>query len=521
MTILRKYLFLFILIITVVSVNGSDSLRVKTFNSFRITDYRNLWSGTENMTGLIFTSTPNLVGVYAGMDDADGSYHKTMDPSNYQIYSLSTKSYKKIGKYTLYGGFAYNNLLEKGSRWNGTYDPYRGSPYILGDSISNSIYRKENYSLTGGVATTLNEHLMIGCKIDYFVGVGAKQKDPRPLNTVVQFLFNPGIIWNKKSYNLGLDLGYLNRQEEISYLQNITDNPDPAFYFFKGFGFYAKEIGTSYSRFQSLSEYFGAIQFEKKQNKNRLISELRFKYGMEQINDGSSAVIKQYGGDWKAIDFRLNETAKFGENKKLHTLLISAGFFDGDGTEYTQDKVYKGNIAEYVTIAKNLKFNRRRISGNLRHEFQRLNDSGQLDWSVWSGLAFLSNEETYYYIPEIFTSKYTNLTGDLSLEKNLYVKSFHFAPRISFSYVQNLNGTMLLSDLTEITKKQMKDIYTADFNYYAGNQFKFSGQLVCGYFPVKIKHIDQLFFSLDYTNLRSITLNDGFSVLSGKIGFIF
>ena len=504
-----------------VGAKGSDSLRVNSFNSFKINDFQNNWSATENAAGMTFRIPLNISDFNTGVVNGNGNYHRVMEGSDLTDYLLSTRSYRFINKIFLSGSFSYHNLQETGARWNGTYEPYRGNPYILGDSVTGATYRKENYNLSGGIALNINPRLSFGCKVEYFVGVGAKQKDPRPENNVVRLMVNPGIILHRDQFNFGIDAGYTNRKEEVDYMQYITENPDIAYFAFKGFGFYDKDIDMNYYRFQNEHDVFGGLQLETLKKAFPSLTEFRFRYGHETIDDGSSAISKEKGGDWDHIDLKFKEIVHFGKGNQTHRFVLNAGYFDGYGSEYTQDKIYHGNIVEYVTISSHLKLDRKVLQGELDYTWMQLNNNRQLDWLLNGRVGAINNQETFYYIPELFSSAYTNCYGLVSLEKDFYHKSFHAAPILSVSYSGNLSNKLDLSDITEITKRQMKDIYIRDFQYQTTNLLKVEAQVVCGFTLKNPSLMDQLFFNLDYSYFKPNKWFDNYSVLTMKIGFMF
>lgn len=516
-----KIVLLLILTMTVAGLRGNDTLRVNSFKSFQINNTQNIWHSTENMTGLIYNLPNKMTDFNSAWISGNGDYHRIMEGSGTRHLLFSTNSYQKINKFYLAGSFAYHNTNEDGGRWNGTYDPYRGNPYILGDSVQGVNYHRENYRLAGGVATSLSERISLGFGVDYFVGVGAKQKDPRPKNNVVEIKFNPGIIFHTEQYNIGLNAGYQNRKEEISYQQTISDNPDISYYAFKSFGFFTKEIDSNYIRYQNQQSILGGVQFETKKTKLPTLTEIKFNLGTEKIDDGSSAPQKDRGGDWDVLNLHLKEILHYGAVEKLHKFELNGNYFDGNGTEYTQEKVYNGNVVEYVTIAKNLKFNRKIVQAQLGYSFQKLNPENQLDRMVVSSLSFVSNQENYYFIPEIFTSSYSNIIGAASFEKNLYLKTFHFAPKLSASYTYNIANDLLLSDLSEITKNQIKDIYIHDFNYQSSNLLKVEAQLELGWSAKTSKVLDQYFIHLNFTHYNPTDKGFNYSILTAKIGLMF
>ena len=138
-----------------------------------------------------------------------------------------------------------------------------GIPIFLADSLSGTTYHKENYNLVGGVGYKLNDRISLGAGVDYYVGVAAKQKDPRPLNTYMRFKFNPALILTTSKYKLGFDIGYKSIKEEISYKVERS-NFDPSFFTFKGFGFYSMDIGQSFYRLLKANEFL--VEYNLRRN---------------------------------------------------------------------------------------------------------------------------------------------------------------------------------------------------------------------------------------------------------------
>lgn len=502
---------------------AGDTLHVNSFNTFRLVRLGNSWLETENIAGLVYNQPTNSVSFEAGFDKGNGDFHRIREGNKISDYSFSTESFQSQKKRIfLYGKFAYHSLDETGGQWNGTYDPYNGNPYILADSLSGTTYHKENYNMVGGVGYKLNDRISLGAGVDYYVGVAAKQKDPRPLNTYMRFKFNPALILTTSKYKLGFDIGYKSIKEEISYKVERL-NFDPSFFTFKGFGFYSMDIGQSFYRLLKANEFFGGVQFEKKLRKAPTLTELRFNYDMEGIEDGTSVIRKLDGGEWRTYNVLLNEQINLRKGLTTHLVKGTFSFFNGDGNEFSQNIVYEGtwNVPRYVTTGENLKFNRQTISGTVSYNYLKLKDQDWIDWDIVAGINYLNNSEQYFYIPEIFSSGYSNVTGDLSLQKNLYFGKCHLALSLNSGYTLNLSNDLQLSTLPEITKKQRKDVYQQEFDYYASSVMKAGGEVKIGGNFLKIKNLGQTYLSFSYNQVNQISGNQNFNMICTRLGFVF
>lgn len=520
---LKREILLLALLATTYAGMAGDSLRVNSFNSPRLTRLGNGWLGTGNSAGLVFNQSTKWVGFETGVTERDGDFHLIREGNKINDYSFSTESYQSQGKrFFFYGKFAYHSIDEKGGQWNGTYDPYNGNPYILADSISGTTYHKENYHLISNIGYKWNDHLSMGCGIDYFVAVAAKQKDPRPLNKVIKFKINPSFILTAPKYKIGFDFGYKHSKEEIGY-DVYRSSLSPTFFCFKGFGFYSKEIGSLFDRMLNAHEIFGGIQLEKAVEWVQTLSELRFNYNIEGIEDGSSIIRKLDGGEWSTYNLLFREQVNLRKGQAIHRFSGDLSFFNGDGNESMQYVVYDGpwHVQQYVTFGEFLKFNRQNRSGTISYDYLKLENLDRTDWDISASLNYFNNHEKYYFVPELFSSGYSNLTGNFSVQKNLYFGKLHWALSLNSAYTSNLSKELNLSDLPEITKLQRADIYLQEFDYYTSSLLKIGGEVKWGGRFLQLKNLGQIYLGLRYDRVNQIEGNRNFSLLSTKLGFVF
>lgn len=520
MCILKRSCFLLILLGSVLACYSGDSIRVNSFNSFRLITRDNLWLSTGNSAGLFFNNSKKLIEFNAGTTFKDGDFHRIGEAGKRTQYSFDTKSYLPLGdKIFTSGSFEYNKIYELGARWSGTYDPYRGNPYLLADSLSGAKWLKENYRLTGQMAYTVSSKFIAGFALDYFAAVGAKQKDPRPYNMMTSFKFNPSVLFIRTNYTLGFDLGYTNRKEEIEY--NVKrSNFSPTYFMFKGMGFYTKEIEMGYNRFQYNRDIFGGVQLQKNLNGIQSLTEIRANYAFEGIEDGDN-MIKEDGGDWKTYRIELNQQLQIEKGQSIHSLAGKFHFFNGDGTEYTQTKVKEGDITRYITISKNLKFTRQTLLADISYNYLKMLNKTDVDWDISVSLNAINNAEKYYYIPEIFTSSYFNISGNAEIQKNFYLGKFQLAPTINTAYISNVSSNLLLSNLQEITNTQRQDVYLQEFGYYTADVLKLGGKFQLGYSPSQLKGIDQINLDLEFDYWKPMELETTSTLISAKVGFVF
>jgi hypothetical protein len=523
MTNLKKIGLLFSLVLIVGTTLGNDKFKsTNSFNSFNLYKLKNQWISTGNAAGIVFNPAENIGDVYGGLQFSDGDFYRTREAKENRELFLQSESYQKIKNLNFYGSFSYHNANEKGGLWNGVYSPYRGNPYIVGDSIPGANYHKESYKLSGGIAGKINDHIALGCRVDYFVGVGAKQKDPRPENVVMQFVLNPGIIINTTNSKIGFDIGYRNRKEEIDNIQVASNQADPIFFTFKSFGFYTYTVNSGYDRFQLEKDFFGGLQYETSLLGFESLSEIRGNYSIEKIDDGTSVIKQENAGDWKTINIKFNQQLIAKTNNAFHKINLVGSFLTGDGIEYTQEPVFDDDYhTEYITLSKNLKFTRQTISGKLEYNYLALKTDEKINWDIKAHTGYILNNEKYHYIPEVFTANYSNIDAGIDIVKNIYRNNIHLAPGLLTSYRYNLSNELNLSNDPSIIKKQNTEIFTNDFNFYKENILKLTGKLNIGIDTNSFKNIDQIYIKLYYNYLHTFDLAQHQGNFVGKIGFVF
>jgi hypothetical protein len=160
------------------------------------------------------------------------------------------------------------------------------------------------------------------------------------------------------------------------------------------------------------------------------------------------------------------------------------------------------------------------MDGKIAFNYISMKDASRVSWDMNAAVHLKNNREKYYYIPEIFSSSYMNVSGDAAVQKNFYFGRFHLAATVGGAYNKNLSNTIFLSNLTEITQNQRKEIYTSDFGYYTSDLMALNGKVQLGYTPQSAK-IGQINLSLGTDYVKPAGVITHTSINSLKLGFVF
>ncbi|MCE1198790.1 MAG: hypothetical protein LWW85_07465, partial [Marinilabiliales bacterium] len=431
-----------------------DSINNPTLANRNLRELKNNWSTANNPASHLLDCVENSSAAHYNLEQGSGAAHRIMEPDSVTHHNLVTESYRTLGRIRLMGKFAYASNREKGGRWNGTMDPYRGNPYIIGDSVRSALFKKESYQLSGTVALPLNGNWLGGIELNGAFAVAARERDPRPLSTLSKVSIHPGIILRKRHLDVGLDLGYQLRREEISYLQHVVDNPDIAYFAFRGFGFYNKELGQNYDRTQTEHLFSAGLQLGTRSITTPYLAEARFQYSFEGIQDGAAYVSLMNGGDWETVALTVNQSLSRRESGRIQRFSLGLDYQDGFGSEIYQTKERVGTMTLYVTNRKTLRMDRNLHKALLRYELISLSGKETPVWHLNAGLQYFDNGESYYVVPETLSSGYQMAHAFLGLERNFRIGSLEIAPSAFIDYGKEIERHLNLSDDPSITERQ-------------------------------------------------------------------
>ncbi len=133
------YISILLLHLVVPNAVGQDSIPAISLNSFDLMPVLNPWLSSTNPAGL--SLNPNILPgkMNLAYSTETGDYKRVQQGDNINHYNFQTQRYTKIENTFFYGSFSYNKSFEKGIDYSDVNNPYRGTPYLLIDTIGNDI----------------------------------------------------------------------------------------------------------------------------------------------------------------------------------------------------------------------------------------------------------------------------------------------------------------------------------------------------------------------------------------------
>lgn len=293
------------------------------------------WLQTNNAAGMQLDSLISLGRTELSLSNLQGDFKLVQQPEKRRQLYFGSERFQPIGKALFYGSFSYTQQWDKNIRLSDVLDPYRGTPYLLADSIGGD-WRKQLYSLKVKAATPqlFGNNLTLGLTASLNVGTGARQNDPRPLTTANEFGLAPSLTLRLNTKNhIGMSGWYGRYREELS-LEVKNTSVNHYLYKFLGMGQYDLPgiFSVGASRTYNGNAYGGDAQYQYHNNGLKWLTTISYRTYKEQVSDGST--VPRKAGTWEQETYGLNSILKFQKGSLLHHISLAAQRSEDMGTEF-------------------------------------------------------------------------------------------------------------------------------------------------------------------------------------------
>lgn len=202
------------------------------------------WLHSNNAAGMLYDTGRPMATIRSNYSHRSGAFKHPQDGRSEKVLTVFSEGFANFANLLTYGSFEYNDLSINEAGYNASIlDPHRGMPYYIAD-IHESNWRKHNYKLLFKVATEpMYEKITLGLTGRYSALHGAKQRDPRTDNRLMQLELTPSAVFAlNPNHRFGLSAGYTLLKEQ-SYMQNVNFSDSQDYYSLLGLGKAIKNIG--------------------------------------------------------------------------------------------------------------------------------------------------------------------------------------------------------------------------------------------------------------------------------------
>lgn len=401
------------------------------------------WLQSQNAAGLDASFIVPVGKITAGTSLEQGDFRRPQQAAHNNLLSFKSENYQQLNKAKLYGSFQFTEEWNKKLVFTDVMDPYRGNPYILADSIGGD-WKKQWYDLqlkasTGKIA---NEKLSLGAALRYKTGSGARQNDPRPLNTTNEIELSPGLVWHiSNKQHLGLNGWYSIYKERVSIDVKNTQIYHNL-YELLGLGNYSNSlVSVSATRNYEGKKYGGDLQYDWQLPSFRLFATVGFKWKTEDAVDGTST--PQQAGRLKEKEYDFGGSIQYIHHSLSHYFRFNGVLYDRTGHEYHQR--YDTTSLKWTTVYEADLFSSLVSDMSFSYHLVKSRTDGTCNWGITATAAYNGLDSRYVY-PEPKSREIVDIADySLVLEKNW---------RLSRS-----------SDLQLVGKAGYRDCFTNEMQY--------------------------------------------------------
>lgn len=361
---------------------------------------------TGNNTALLTAdSIPDVGYATLGGQLLSGGFRRPQEAEAEQAITFDTERYQRIGDWLFHGRFSYRHQRQDNLRWTDIMDPYRGTPFVLADSTVGD-WKKHHFALEASASLPLNERLAVGLALNYRVGSGAKNRDPRPLSNVNDITLLPSASWTVNNRHvLGIHGRYRRFKEDIGVL--IRAQFAQGLYRLKGLSFHDQilPVSVSYSRAYSGTAWGGGLQHLYHVNPSwQWFNEVEYTRYTEATQDVTIPPLPS--GDFRNDHVSLRTTLRYRTGRMEKSLSMAAEAQRGVGHEYhyvSNVLVFDGDMHQQEAL-----------SATLTHEWMRHRPGIPYVWSIAPSLNYRQYRASYPTVPTNSRQEFTQLAASLT-----------------------------------------------------------------------------------------------------------
>lgn len=395
-----------------------------------------LWLNSDNAAGLSLSPVGdfNSVGFLYGF--SRGDFHLMQEGGSNSDFGFDTQGAKKAGKFRLWGRFAYNNIMEDGTRFNTMlFNPFdERKLYGVADSVY-SKWKRQAYILEFKAGLPLfGKRLHAGLHLRYSNSIAAKQNDPRAESYQYFITLKPSLVYSSPFGAFGLS-GYYSNEFERS-VPSLSNSSEPQYvYILKGLGNFTKEtVGSSglNTMYYRINTFGASLQYGYEGGSFDVLAEGGVLYHLTKTAQSATRPLNM--GSVDVLDIKAVFQALFGQKKSQK---LSLCFLQriSEGTEHTSIWGTDSGLWEVKSSAVMSVYST--LNAKASYDFFIM-DGPFWRWKYHASLSWKNKKDEYKLPNSVFA--YSKADINIALDRNFRIASSSISAGLGGSYSKNISG---------------------------------------------------------------------------------
>lgn len=198
-----------------------------------------------------------------------GNYHLPMQAQSSWQLQPAMQGMRMVGAWQLIGGLAYSKQYDRNLAWSNVYDAYAASTLLWADSGRGNWERDHIKAHLQLVSPVLAGRWRAALGINYHIGTGARNTDPKPFYRYRHIAVLPGISYTAGKHTLAIsgEFGFEQEENELGFFarNNVL------LYRLRGYGLFSRSTFVNGERKRTGYQATGNVQWEYKPQTNRTV----------------------------------------------------------------------------------------------------------------------------------------------------------------------------------------------------------------------------------------------------------
>lgn len=465
----------------------ADSTLASAAAYLTLSKYNALWLQGPNAAGLRLDSLSAFGRTQLGYNQNEGAFKLAQQAKRQQQFNLESERLQEIGKTLFYGKFSYTQQWDQQLNYSDVLDPYRGTPYVLADSIGGD-WKKQLYALTLKAAGPAfwNNRLRLGIATDLKVGTGARQNDPRPLATNNEISVTPGLTWNLNAKNLiGLNGWYNRYREEVSL---EVKNSNINHYLYKSLGLGQLELPVTFttgaSRTYNGHTWGGDFQYQWYGKGISWLNSLGYRSREEEVRDGTS--VPRKSGTWKQSVYSVTSKLNLDGAGFLHRITLDASRTEDKGIEFHE--FYNTTLKAWQTLLEAEFYLSETDYASISYTLIKPDQKQVFNWLAEIGGNYYSTRKNYLYPAS--AQEFTNAGFWVKGAKVWHLRGGgNLQTGMQAFYTRNLSNSLSYIPITGDRTLLAREVLYPDQSYQAANAITSAVNMQYDFKMEKLKNV--------------------------------